>query len=183
MRQLKYHEQKLLKKTDFLNWKRDNSVREAKVIRKYQITDREDYHKYLKITGYIRKLTAILRKMPKSDEFRVKTTDMLLDKMVSLGVLPKKTSLEDLEELPVSRFCQRRLATILFDSKYSQKMGDAVALVEQGHFRIGPNVVNNPALHITPDMEDHLTWADGSKIKRHIKTFNDEVDDFELLGA
>eukprot|EP01068_Selenidium_serpulae_P004455 Selendium_serpulae@DN3577_c0_g1_i2.p1 len=90
MRQLKYHEQKLLKKTDFLNWKRDNSVREAKVIRKYQITDREDYHKYLKITGYIRKLTAILRKMPKSDEFRVKTTDMLLDKMVSLGVLPKK---------------------------------------------------------------------------------------------
>lgn len=63
MRQLKHHEQKLLKKVDFLSvgsstshkssrkeltnlqWKQDASHREVKVMRKYHIQDREDYHK------------------------------------------------------------------------------------------------------------------------------------------
>ena len=61
VRKLKYHEQKLLKKVDFLNvshhrrrqspfayspqWKQDANLREIKVMRRYHIQDREDYHK------------------------------------------------------------------------------------------------------------------------------------------
>src|SRR6267378_26637 len=62
VRQFKYHEQKLLKKVDFLNvrhrfylshldldslhqWKQDANLREIKVMRRYHIQDREDYHK------------------------------------------------------------------------------------------------------------------------------------------
>ena len=45
MRKLKYHEQKLLKKTDFLNWKKEKNIREIKVLRRYHIHDREDYVK------------------------------------------------------------------------------------------------------------------------------------------
>ncbi len=47
MRQLKYHEQKLLKKVDFLNWKTDSTLHEIKVIRRYHIQKREDYFKYV----------------------------------------------------------------------------------------------------------------------------------------
>lgn len=43
MRKLKYHEQKLLKKTNFLEWKADDSAREAVILRRYHITRREDY--------------------------------------------------------------------------------------------------------------------------------------------
>ena len=35
MRKLKYHEQKLLKKTNFLEWKRDDSAREAAILHRY----------------------------------------------------------------------------------------------------------------------------------------------------
>ena len=62
VRQFKYHEQKLLKKVDFLNvrpihnilptqpthttqWKQDANLREIKVMRRYHIQDRDDYHK------------------------------------------------------------------------------------------------------------------------------------------
>lgn len=64
VRKLKYHEQKLLKKVDFLNvlylaskldilppyiaflqWKHDANLREIKVMRRYHLQDREDYHK------------------------------------------------------------------------------------------------------------------------------------------
>ena len=43
VRKLKFHEQKLLKKVDFLTWDIDNNVQEAKVIRQFQLKDREEY--------------------------------------------------------------------------------------------------------------------------------------------
>lgn len=42
-RNLKYHEKKLLKKVDFLEYKREKNLREIEVIRKYHIQNREDY--------------------------------------------------------------------------------------------------------------------------------------------
>lgn len=47
MRQLSHHEQKLLKKVDFLQWKSTENVREVKVMRRYHIQKREDYIKYV----------------------------------------------------------------------------------------------------------------------------------------
>lgn len=46
VRKLKYHEEKLLKKVDFMNWPVDNNLHEAKVMRKFHIRKREDYTKY-----------------------------------------------------------------------------------------------------------------------------------------
>ena len=57
-RKLKYHEQKLLKKVDFLNWKADGNLREVKILRRYHIQDREDYHTYNKICGMITSVRA-----------------------------------------------------------------------------------------------------------------------------
>ena len=47
VRKLKYHEQKLLKKVDFINWEVDNNLHEVKVLRKYHIEKREDYTKWV----------------------------------------------------------------------------------------------------------------------------------------
>lgn len=47
VRKLKYHEEKLLKKVDFMNWKVDNNLHEAKVLRKYHVRKREDYTKWV----------------------------------------------------------------------------------------------------------------------------------------
>jgi U3 small nucleolar ribonucleoprotein protein IMP3 len=42
VRKLKHHEQKLLKKVDFNTYKSDNDHREAGVIRRYGIQQRDD---------------------------------------------------------------------------------------------------------------------------------------------
>lgn len=47
VRKLKFHEQKLLKKVDFINWKADNNVHETKVLRKFHVRKREDYTKFV----------------------------------------------------------------------------------------------------------------------------------------
>lgn len=43
MRKLKFHEQKLLKKVDFFNWKSDNNLHQVKILRKFHIQKRDDY--------------------------------------------------------------------------------------------------------------------------------------------
>lgn len=43
MRKLKFHEKKLLKKTNFFDWKKENNLHEVSVVRKYLLQDREDY--------------------------------------------------------------------------------------------------------------------------------------------
>lgn len=46
VRKLKHHEQKLLKKVDFINWEVDNNLHEVKVLRRFRIEKREDYTKW-----------------------------------------------------------------------------------------------------------------------------------------
>ena len=81
MRQLKYHEQRLLKKVDFLQWKTDDSTREIAFLRRYHIQDREDYRKYNRLCGAITKLANRLLALDQRDPFRCKTTEQLLDKL------------------------------------------------------------------------------------------------------
>jgi U3 small nucleolar ribonucleoprotein protein IMP3 len=180
MRKLKFHEQKLLKKTDFLNWKKTNNVREIQVLRKYHIQDREDYTRYNKIVGMVSKMVALLRKLPSSDVDRIRMSEILLDKLHQMALIPAGKLLDECEKVNVSDFCQRRLAIVLTANKFSERAKDAVKLIEQGHVSIGPDVVSNPATHVTREMEDNIKWSVGSSVKRHTMQFQNQLDDFEL---
>ena len=75
------------------------------------------------------------------------------------------------------------LAFVMVRLKMSETLREAVTFIEQGHVRVGPNVVREPSYHVTRNMEDFVTWVDTSKIRRKVMAYNDKVDDFELLGA
>ncbi len=51
----------------------------------------------------------------------------------------------------------------------------------QGHVRVGPETVTDPAYHVTRSMEDFVTWVDTSKVKRKVLKYNDKLDDYDLL--
>ena len=57
----------------------------------------------------------------------------------------------------------------------------AVKFIEQGHVRVGTEVVTDPAFLVTRNMEDFVTWVDSSKIKRTILRYREKLDDFDLL--
>jgi U3 small nucleolar ribonucleoprotein protein IMP3 len=80
MRQLRHHEQRLLKKVDFLQWKNEHNLRELQVMRRYHIQDRDDYTKYNKLCGMVTRLVATLKKLDPRDSARIELTDQLLNK-------------------------------------------------------------------------------------------------------
>lgn len=182
-RQLKYHEEVLLKKHNFLFNKKNTNLRELHVLRRYQIENREDYTKYSRLVGKITELTTKLKGLPQHDQFRISTTDKLLQKLYAQGLIPTKKSLELCDNVTVSSMCRRRLPIVMVRMKMAETVKAATTLVQHGHVRVGPNTITDPAFFVTRAMEDHLTWADGSKIKRTIAKYNDQLDDFDLLGA
>uniref|UniRef100_A0A7S1U2R4 U3 small nucleolar ribonucleoprotein protein IMP3 n=1 Tax=Phaeomonas parva TaxID=124430 RepID=A0A7S1U2R4_9STRA len=182
MRKLKHHERKLLKKVDFLEWKSDGGGREAAVLRRYHVQDRDDYVKYNRLAGLITKLVAQLKKLPPSDPFRIKKSDKLLGKLYELGVIDTKKSLEKAERISAAAFCRRRLPVVMVRLKMAETVRLAAQYVEQGHVRVGPNTVTDPGFLAKRTMEDFVTWADSSKMKRHIAKYNDKLDDYDLLG-
>ncbi|XP_061654728.1 U3 small nucleolar ribonucleoprotein protein IMP3 isoform X2 [Phyllopteryx taeniolatus] len=157
VRKLKYHEQKLLKKVDFINWEVDNNIHEVKVLRRYRIEKREDYTKYNKLSRNIRDLAQKIRDLDEKDGFRAQSTHHLLEKL-------------------------RRLPCIMLTLRMAQNLKTAITFIEQGHVRVGPEVITDPAFLVTRNMEDFVTWVDSSKIKQHVMNYNDERDDFDMLA-
>jgi len=182
MRKLKPHEQKLLKKVDPYYFKREENVRELKIIRRYHIQNRDDYTKYNMICGEIKMITNKLLAMEPEDRFRIEMTEHLLDKLYNMGIIHDKKSLAKCGKITASAFCRRRIPVVLVRLNMAENLKEAVTFVEQGHVRVGPNVVTDPAFLVTRTFEDFVTWVDDSKIRQKVLAYNDQLDDYTLLG-
>jgi U3 small nucleolar ribonucleoprotein protein IMP3 len=144
-------------------------VREIKILRRYHIQDREDYLKYNKIVGHVTELVTKLKALESHDPFRMNLTDQLLEKLYTVGAIPTKKSLGVCDKLSASAICRRRLPVVLCRIKMAETLREAVTFVEQGHIRVGPDVVTDPAFLVTRPLEDFITWTDSSKIKRKVR--------------
>ena len=139
--------------------------------------------KYRRLVATIKKLTTQLQSLPTNDDLRISLTEQLLNKLYAMGLTNKMNNLEQADDLSVSAFCRRRFPVVLVRLKFAQSLREATSFIEAGHLRVGPEVITDPAFLVTREMEDYITWTDSSKIKRHIKKFNNELDDFDLLFA
>jgi len=70
---------------------------------------------------------------------------------------------------------------VLKSLKFAETVKEAITFIEQGHVRVGTDVVTDPALLVTRQMEDYITWVDSSKIKKKIMKYNEKLDDYDLL--
>lgn len=184
VRKLKFHEQRLLKKVDFYSWSKQDNLREAHVIRRYQIQKREDYVLYSKLLGGITRMANELLLLPEDDPLRRTRSKDLIDKLYQYGIIPTvQVPLSHLAKtLTVSAICRRRLTVMLVKMKMCETLKESATLIEQGHIRIGPETVTDPALLVTRGAEELIQWADRSKIRRKIAKYNNALDDYDLLN-
>ncbi|WFD48538.1 U3 small nucleolar ribonucleoprotein imp3 [Malassezia furfur] len=161
-------------------------------MRRYHLQDRDDYQKYNNLVGKVRNLALRLSTLPSADPFRAQQEAMLLNKLYDMGLLDTGAKMSDImERVNVSAFCRRRLPVVMVRLHMSESVSQAVRYVEQGHVRVGPDTITDPAFLVTRNLEDlyvsasaltaSVTWVDTSKIRRAIANYNDELDDFDLL--
>jgi U3 small nucleolar ribonucleoprotein protein IMP3 len=154
VRQLKHHEQKLLRKVDFANYASDNQHRGAEIIRRYSLSNPNDYASYNRLAGQLRHLAHRIALLPPETPFRRKQEDQLLEKLHDMGLLGigggGKGKLSDVErKITVSAFCRRRLGVVMTRLRMSEHVSTANKFIEQGHVRVGTEVVTDPAFLVT----------------------------------
>ncbi|KAK0082120.1 hypothetical protein PV325_011038 [Microctonus aethiopoides] len=181
VRKLKYHEQKLLKKVDFISWQADNNLHEVKILKKYHIQKREDYTTYNKMAREIREIGKKIKDLDAEHPFRIEQSAMLLEKLYLMGLIATKWDLSLTQKVTAGCFCRRRLPVVMVRNKMSQTIKMATQFIEQGHVRVGTEVVKDPAFLINRNLEDFVTWVDTSAIKKHILNYNNTRDDFDMI--
>ncbi len=181
VRKLKFHEKKLLKKTDFINWEAaDNNLHEVKIIKRYCVQKREDYTAYNKLSRRIRELARRVKDLDASSRHRAELSAQLLEKLYNAGLIPTKWNLELADKVNASSFCRRRLPVVMVRSRMAENVRSATQMVEQGHVRVGPDLVKDPAFLVTRNLEDFVTWVDGSAIRKKIMEYKEMRDDYEM---
>ena len=180
MRQLRFHEKKLLKKVDFFSWEADNNLHEIKVMRKYKILKREHYTAYNRLSREVRTVCRKIRDLNEEDSFRIRCTMELLEKLYNMGIIPTKKNLELADKITASSFCRRRLPVILKKLKMAPNLEAATTFVQQGHVRVGSKLVLDPSFLVTRHLEDFVTWKDTSKIRQHVLEYNEAKDDYDF---
>lgn len=184
VRKLKYHEQKLLRRLDLVNWEASGgNLAEVRALRRYRVGRREDYVHYKALARDVRALARRLRDLgPASAAFRARCAAALLEKLHGLGLVNSRHSLAVCESLSAAAFCRRRLPCLLVKLRMAQNLRHAVTFVEQGHVRVGPEVVTDPALLVPRAVEDFITWVDASRLRQKVLDYNQERDDFDLAA-
>lgn len=154
VRKFKHHEQKLLRKVDFVTYKSDNEHRDAAVCRRYCIQKPSDYTAYNRLCGSLRQLAHKLTLLPPDDPVRIRYEDLMLEKLFEMGILSTggsgKGKLSDVEhKVTVSAMARRRLGVVMTRLRMADTVQAATKFIEQGHVRVGTEVVTDPAFLVT----------------------------------
>jgi len=180
MRELKYHEKKLLKKVNFLQWKKTNSTREQLVTSKYLLKDRDEYKKYNLVVGMIRKLAETLTRLADTDPTKLAVARKLINLLYDAGIIHAR-KLVECTKVNVSSLCERRLPMVMVKRGMIKTFTHGDEFVQHGHVRVGTKTLSDPSVLISRSMEEYVTWSDGSKIKRKVEEFNGVQDDYEYV--
>ena len=70
---------------------------------------------------------------------------------------------------------------IVKELKMVETLLEADTFIAHGHIMVGNEIIKDPDFLVPRNLTDHITWNDKSKIKRKIKEFNNEQDDYDLV--
>ncbi|XP_069682612.1 U3 small nucleolar ribonucleoprotein protein IMP3 isoform X2 [Periplaneta americana] len=140
----------------------------------------KDTDRYNKLSRHVRELARKIKELDAKDPFRTESSAQLLEKLYMMGLIPTKWDLSLCDKVNASCFCRRRLPVIMMKSKMCGSVRMATKFVQQGHVRVGSEVVKDPAFLVTRNSEDFVTWVNTSAIRRHIMEYNEMMTTMQM---
>ena len=102
--------------------------------------------RYNRLVGACKKFVHRLSLLDPTDPYRLLHEQRLLDKLYAIGVINTASKTSEVEnKLSVSAFCRRRIAVVMARLRMCETVSAGVKFVEQGHVRVGPEVITDPA--------------------------------------
>lgn len=162
----------------------------------YNLIELASSSRYNKLSRNIREIAEKISALDPKEPFRTESSAQLLEKLYVLGLIPTKWDLNNVAKVSASSFCRRRLPVVMVRSEYffsnifvptniheiiqfldkmSENIKNATNLIEQGHIRVGAEMIKDPAFLVSRTLEDFVTWVDSSAIRKHVLEYNNIV--------
>ncbi|MHA1448908.1 MAG: 30S ribosomal protein S4 [Candidatus Hodarchaeales archaeon] len=99
-----------------------------------------------------------------SEELKEKEERVLLDKLIKLAIIPEGSTLDNVLDLQVNSFLDRRLQSIVHKLGMASTLHQARQFIVHGHVSINGRKVKSPSYHVKLGMEGKITYSQTSPV-------------------
>jgi len=143
-------------------WRTDTLQSELKLLGQYGLRNKRELWRHETMLSRFREIARSLLGM--SAEQRRKLEKQLLDRLKRLGILPETAVLDDVLDLSIEDFLERRLQTIVFNKGLAKSIHQARQLISHGHISIEGQRIPSPSYLVLRTEETKVTYAPTSNL-------------------
>ena len=132
--------------------------REKELVKKYGFRRKREIWKLEYIfKNYKRRVRKILAKYDEKEK------NILINKLVRLGILKENSTLDDVLNLKLEDFCERRLQTLVYRKELANTVKHARQLITHKKIIVGDRIINQPNYLVLKEEEDKIRLKEGEK--------------------
>lgn len=143
-------------------WDRVRLEREAPLVIKYGLRNKRELWRFQNILRKYRRVARdLLAKvdMPgREGEYAKAKAQMVIKKLIRMGVLSEGATLDDILNLSVEDFLERRLQTMVYRQGLANTIKQARQLIVHGHIAVDGRRVTAPGYIVEKDEESRITY-------------------------
>ncbi len=141
-------------------WDRSRLEREIQLVIKYGLRNKREIWRFQNILRKYRRVARDLLgkiNLPgKEGEFARAKAQAVIKKLQKFGILKENATLDDVLDLSVENFLERRLQTIVFRQGLAKTIKQARQMIVHGHVEVDGRKVTCPSFIVLKDLESKI---------------------------
>jgi len=142
-------------------WDKARLEKEVQLVVKYGLRNKRELWRFQNILRKYRRVARdLLAKIDlpgKEGEVAKAKAQMVIRKLYRMGILPENATLDDILNLSVEDFLERRLQTIVYRQGLARTIKQARQFITHGHIAIDGRRVTVPSYIVTRDLESKIS--------------------------
>ena len=144
-------------------WRADVLAEELKLLGQYGLRNKRELWRVKAMLTKYRTIARSLLGMP--SERRVKLEGEIMDKLYKIGVIGENATVDEILDLKVEDFLERRLQTLVYRLGLAKTIYQARQLIVHGHITVGGRKITSPGYMVKRGEEDKIGYSPDSPLQ------------------
>ena len=138
-------------------WEEERIQEEKGIVHKYGLKNKKEIWKANTIIRKIRQQARLLTAKAASEQVS-KEKELLIDRVVTLGIIDHGAALDDVLNLNMEHILDRRLQTQVYVQGFSRTVKQARQLITHGHITVDGTTIREPGTIINEKLEKTIEY-------------------------
>ncbi len=151
-------------------WDKTRLEKEAQLVIKYGLRNKRELWRFQNLLRKYRRVARdLLAKIDlpgKEGEIAKAKAQMVIMKLYRMGILPENATLDDILNLSVEDFLERRLQTMVYRQGIARTIKQARQFITHGHIAVDGRRVTAPSFIVTRDLESKISIYKNSPLAK-----------------